>query len=265
MMGDDIKKVLKKYENSWLSLTEQTNIGMSPDELAGYNIGRNLMSKSLPDIEKYATDYPIWRDTADLGMSGSLHYWSVELDRNQVLTLAKQLSLDLAGTGMTDESARALESNLATLSFSGKIGYDPADPTVSVLDGSLSASGTVLADIVTRRDQDGGSIRISNTPDQADIVINYGKKENKYVFDVAVSQDGTEMGKLTGYIEHAGAKFRELSLEGSAQGITVSMRHTVDGDKFTGKLSAVVGTIEWSGTTRDDQLKSLKINGTSPV
>ena len=70
MMTDDIKKVLAKYENTWLSLSEQANIGMTPDELAGYNMGRNILTKSLADIEKYVTDYPILRDTADLGMSG---------------------------------------------------------------------------------------------------------------------------------------------------------------------------------------------------
>lgn len=80
-------------------------------------MGRNILTKSLTDVEKYATDYPIFRDTADLGMSGSLQYWSVELDRAQILALSKQLSLDLAGTGMTDEYTRTLESNLATISF----------------------------------------------------------------------------------------------------------------------------------------------------
>lgn len=55
MMSADVRKVLGKYENSWLSMTQQSNIGMSADELAGYNIAKNLMTKSLPDIEKYAT------------------------------------------------------------------------------------------------------------------------------------------------------------------------------------------------------------------
>ncbi len=73
------------------------------------------------------------------------------------------------------------------------------------------------------------------------------------------------MGKINGYIEHTGAKFQELSLEASAQGMTVTLKHSVDGNKFTGKLSAVLGTIEWSGTTGDETLKSLKITGTSPV
>ncbi len=264
MMSEDIKKVLAKYENTWLSLTEQANIGMNPGELAGYNIGRNIMTKSLTDVEKYATDYPIFRDTADLGMSGSLHYWSVELDRTQVLALAKQVTADLAGTGMTDTESTDLAKNLKTVSFSGKIGFDPVNPKTSVLDGALSVSGALIAEIMMTRREDGGQIRISNSREQLSMEINYGKKENKYVFDATVLQDGSEMGKLTGYIEHTGTKFRELSLEGSAQGITVSMKHTVDGDKFTGKLSAVIGTIEWSGTMGDGQLKSLKINGMAP-
>ncbi len=73
------------------------------------------------------------------------------------------------------------------------------------------------------------------------------------------------MGKLTGYIEEVQGKFHEVSLEVSAQGMTATLRHTVDGDKFFGKLSAVVGTLEWSGTTSDEQITSLKINGTSPM
>ncbi len=51
-------------------------------------------------------------------MSGSLHVWSVELDRANILALAKTLSKDLAGTGMTDEYVQNMEKNLSTVSFS---------------------------------------------------------------------------------------------------------------------------------------------------
>lgn len=46
--------------------------------------------------------------------------------------------------------------------------------------------------------------------------------------------------------------------------MTVSLKHTFEDGKFVGKLSAVVGTIEWSGTTKDSRLMALKINGTAP-
>ncbi len=267
MIPDDTKTILKKYEWAWLNISGYLdNSGsMTSAENFGYNIGRNLMSKSLSDIEKYATTYPIWRDTADLGMSGSLHYWSVELDRPQIVSLIKQLSLDLAGTGMIDTDVQTLESNLATMAFSGKIWFDPQDPRLSVLDGVLSASGKTIANLSIIRGDEGGSVRIDSPENKAMVSMNYGKKDKKYTLDMTLRQNDVEMGKITAYVERDGSRFRELSIEGSAQGITVSLRHTLDGDKFTGKLSAVVGTLEWSGTITGNELKSLKINGTSPV
>jgi hypothetical protein len=56
---------------------------------------------------------------------------------------------------MTTDDIAVLESNLATLSFSGRIGYDPTDPALSTLIGSLGLSGRVLADISIRKDRDG--------------------------------------------------------------------------------------------------------------
>lgn len=86
IMTDDIRAILKKYENTWLSIMDKSQVDMmSSEELMGYNIGKNIFTKSLSDIEKYATDYQIWKDTADLGMSGSLHIWSVELDRTNIV------------------------------------------------------------------------------------------------------------------------------------------------------------------------------------
>lgn len=188
MMSDDIKKVLKKYENNWLSLIEKSSSAMTTKELMEYTIARNLTTKSLSDIEKYLTDYPILRDTADLGMSGSLHFWSVELDRAHILALSKQLTADLAGTGMTDADATALAKNLESLSFSGKMGLDPTNAKVSSLDGVFSASGKVISSISLIKNENNGSIRISSPKSDSEMILNYGKKENRYSFDGALSQ-----------------------------------------------------------------------------
>ena len=72
------------------------------------------------------------------------------------------------------------------------------------------------------------------------------------------------MGKLSGYIDKKDGKFKEFSMDASAQGMTVSLKHVMDGDKFSGKLSAVVGTLEWSGTMNKDRLTGFKINGNAP-
>ncbi len=259
-----IKAIIQKYENTWLDMTEKSVTDMSSEELIGYNIGKNLMTKSLVDIEKYATEYPIWKDIADLGMSGSLHMWRVELDRAHILSLAKTLSEDLTGTGMTDEYAKTLKTKLEGLSFSGKLGFDPKNPKISLLDGTLTASGVLIAEITISKNDIAVSIHIGNSIKKTSIAINYGKKDTKYLIEGSFRQDDIEMGKITGYIEQANGIFHELFLEVSAQGMTVSLKHTVDGGAFTGKLSAVVGTMEWSGVIAWDRLTGLKINGTAP-
>lgn len=249
LIPENMKEILKKYENSWMNLVSKTQADMTTEELMGYNIGKNLVTKSLTDIEKYITEYPIWKDTTDLGMSGSLHYWSVEIDRGNITSLVKKLSLDLAGTGMTTENIKNLEESLALVSFSGKIGFDPANPKVSILDGSLTASGKLISNISIAKDENGGMIRLVNSTEKTDVSVMYGKKDNKYTLNVSVKESDSEIGKMSAYIEKKDGKFHELSLEASAQGMTVSLKHTVDGDKFVGKLSAIVGSIEWSGTT----------------
>lgn len=52
----------------------------------------------------------------------------------------------------------------------------------------------------------------------------------------------------------------------TVEGMTASIEHTVDGEKFNGKLGMIAGTIDWSGTTNKDGLiASLKISGVSPL
>ena len=62
----------------------------------------------LKDIEGYLTDYPIWKSTADLGMSGSLHRFAVTLDQDAVEKLIKKAMLDITGSGMTE----SMEKNM---------------------------------------------------------------------------------------------------------------------------------------------------------
>lgn len=260
-----VKSIIKKYEGRWLNIMGKANTDMSNEELIGYNIGKNIFMKSLTDIEKYITDYPIWKDTADLGMSGSLHIWSVDLDRTNIVALAKKLSLDLAGTWLTDEYTKTLEKNLASVSFSWKLGFDPSNPKVSLLQGTLSVAGKLIAELTVSKGDNNGMIHIENTTEKAALNINYGKKDGKYTFDAIVKQSDIEKGKLTGYIEQKDDKFHEISFEATSQWMTVKMQHTVEGDTFNGKLSAIVGTLEWSGSTANNKLKGLVVNGTMPL
>ncbi len=265
LIPESIKTILKKYENTWLNIAQQAVSEMSGDELMGYTIGKNLLTKSLSDVEKYATDFPIWKNTADLGMSGSIHTWLIELDRANILALSKKLAQDLSGTGMSDEYAKNLESNLAALSFSGKIGFDASNPKFSTIEGTITFSGKLVAEVAMSKNENNGSVSIGNSEEKTTIALNYWKTDTKYSIDGSIRKDSKEMGKMNAYVESKDGKFQELSIEASAQGMTISMKHTMNGDKFVGKLSAIVATIDWSGIVSNDHLMGLKIDWASPL
>jgi hypothetical protein len=264
IIPEELKPIFKKYEKTWLNITENSLSEMSAEELFGYNITKNLLTKSLSDIEKYATDFPIWKNTADLGMSWSLHVWAVELDRANMIALAKKLTQDLAGTWMTDDNIKELETNFSLLSFSWKLGFDPKNPKISSMEGIITLSGQLIGQITVSKDETNTSIQIGNPDKKENIVVSYQKTELKNTFTASINQWGIEMGKILGYVENKDGKFKELSVEASAQGMTASLKHSMDGDKFSGKISAVVGTIEWSWTMNSDRLTWFKINGTAP-
>lgn len=121
LIPTEMQTIIKKYENNWLNMSKGAESEMSAEELMGYNIARNLIGKSLSDVSNYATEYPIWKDTADLGMSGALHMWSIDMNRTNMVELAKKLSLDLAGTGMTTEAISSLEKSLSAITFTGSL------------------------------------------------------------------------------------------------------------------------------------------------
>lgn len=72
-------------------------------------------------MKKYLKDYPIFRSTADLGMSGSVHMWSVELDREKLMALIEKVSLDLSGEAMTDTDKESMKQDLSSLNLVGKM------------------------------------------------------------------------------------------------------------------------------------------------
>jgi hypothetical protein len=213
------------------------------------------MSKSIGDIEKYATTYPIMREIADLGMSGSLHVWSVELDRAHMISLARDLYSDISGTGMTASGVIDLQRAIDTMSWSGRLAFDPSDARSMLLDGALSVSGSVIAQIRLSRTVDTTDIRITNPSNQTTLVVSYQHTDthagDRYSVDAQILIGDREQAKLTGYIDLDGHALRDLSLELTAQGMTASIRHQITGDTFSGSLqAAVAGSLSWSGTTQ---------------
>lgn len=75
------------------------------------------------------------------------------------------------------------------------------------------------------------------------------------------------IGKLVGYIDHTGGKFRELSATVTAGDITGTLRHTQKDDgTFDGAMIAPnVFSITWNGAVKDGALTALKTAGSSPL
>jgi hypothetical protein len=131
-MTPELRTIFTKYNDSWLSWTQaESEAGITdPQELRVMAMTKNLAKMDLETVEKYLTTYPIWKETADLGMSGSLHTYSVELDREQVIILVDTITTDLTGSGLTTDDQSALRAELMDIGLVGTLAFDPLDPTV---------------------------------------------------------------------------------------------------------------------------------------
>ncbi len=80
-------------------------------------------------------------------MSGSLHAFSVELDRDAVVSLVKKATLDITGSGISTEDEVEFRSSLETLSLEGTIAFDPKDAHVMDMQLTVAQSGTLIGNI----------------------------------------------------------------------------------------------------------------------
>jgi hypothetical protein len=131
-----MRTIFANYNDTWLSWTQaEAEAGITdPQELRVMAMTKNLAKMDIATIEKYLTTYPIWKQVADLGMSGSLHVYSVELDREKA-----------------DQSA--LRTELTNIGITGTPAFDPADASIGQTRLTLSSTGGISV----------GTISIDNT------------------------------------------------------------------------------------------------------
>lgn len=87
VLPEDIRKVFDTYNNTWLSWTREDarkslSGTLTPEEEMTLTVTENISKITLENIEQYLTKNPLWQPTADLGMSGALHLWSIDLNRS---------------------------------------------------------------------------------------------------------------------------------------------------------------------------------------
>lgn len=271
LLPEDIRIVLAKYEKTWLSWTrddiKNTLAGATEEEIIANTIIENLSKMTLADVEKYLTKYPILKNTADLGMSGSLHVYSVDLDRESTLSLITKVTEDITGSGVSDADKGDIQDGLASITLSGTVAFDSSNARVAETHLTISESGSSevgTIDAVTNGDK--LQVRLTSAATKAGVELVLAKEENKNTIKLIISEGGAEMGKLVGYIQKSGDKFQELSLDVTAQGMTVSLKHTLKDDgKFEGSLQLpIVGAITWNGTLAGKKLTGFSLRGTTP-
>lgn len=120
-----------------------------------------------------------------------------------------------------------MTTNLDSLVFSGTVGYNPVDPSESELSLAISGTGGVAIGTVRISSKaDTKSIVLTSAQDNTTIAWNYDKAPDRYSSTILLSQDGVEMARVSGYIALDGENMKELSLEATTQGVTVTFKHT---------------------------------------
>ncbi len=163
LLTPEMRTIFAKYNDTWLSWTqaEAEAAITDPQELRVMAMTKNLAKMNLTTVEKYLTTYPIWKQVADLGMSGSLHVYSVELDREQVITLVDTITMDLTGSGLTADDQSALRTELASIGLVGTLGFDPTDANIGQTRLTLSSTGGQAV----------GTISIDNTSTGTQMIL----------------------------------------------------------------------------------------------
>jgi hypothetical protein len=145
-----MREVFEKFDGTWLSWTREDARAeiTDPIELQAMTILENLSKMNKKQVQSYLTDYSILTSTEDMGMSGALHVYKVQLDREKVFALLNTLKLDLSGAEYSNEEQGILRDQLELVNISGTMAFHPentdtAEMYLSLLDQSGSTLGTV--------------------------------------------------------------------------------------------------------------------------
>ena len=216
----EMREAFAKFDGTWLSWTqEDARAGITDaTELQAVELLDNLSALDRDTIEKYLVDYVAWKSTEDLGMSGALHMYRVELDRDNILALMMAIKSDMTGVDFTTDEKTALPEQLALINLTGTMGFHPEDTTVTDITLSLSDdTQTSLGTIVYTTTDTDTRIVITSTDTDIALTYTYSHADDRDDMTLIFTQAGIEMGKAVGYITRTDDEFRELGLDVTAQ------------------------------------------------
>ena len=210
--------LLKKYEGKWLSYTAEDRMkalsGSTEEEQIQIQISEMLSKMILDDVEQYLTKYPIFKQTADLGMSGSLHNYNVELDRTNIIALVDDFTQKATGKPLGEDAKKNISDNLSGMNITGMMSFDPKESRTADFVGNIQASGST---------ETIASFQIHQKP-------NTFSFETKADTNMIVQKDDKRIVRLDSTL--------------TAQGITATLVHTNDKNgSFSGSLNFGIGNL----------------------
>ncbi len=263
LMTPEMATVVKKYEKKWLSMTQSEMMG-EEGAIEENQIAQKLSSLSLGDIEDYLVRYPLWKETQDLGMEGSLHSYEVTLHKENLIALMKDFTKKATGKDMPEADVKSMQDDLAKIEAKGKMSLDPKNPKIAKWNGTvseLSGSGMTVR-VVAEESEKWISLDISGDVGSMNLVYEKGTDMNSMKI---LAKEGTEeFAKLDAKFSKKWGKLTRIdaTFEAPSQGLTITLEHVNNEDRsFEGKLNAWIGNIIWKGKLETTGLTELKITG----
>ena len=88
-------------------------------------ISQAMTKMTLSDVEGYLLKYPLWKEKKNLGMSGGLQSYEVELARENVLAFIEDFSRKAMGKDIAPEAKKELQTSLEAIRIEGVLSFSP--------------------------------------------------------------------------------------------------------------------------------------------
>lgn len=240
--------LMKKYEGKWLSYTAEDRMkalsGATEEERVQFQISEMLSKMTLEDVEQYLTKYPIFKQTADLGMSGSLHNYSVELDHTNILALVDDFTQKATGKPLTPDAKKNISDNLSGMNIIGTMSFDPKESRTADFVGNIQASGSTETIASFQIHQKPNTFSIETKADTNVFSLNVSSLDQKTSLDASLSASGAQIAKWNLIVQKDQSRIARIDSTLTAEGVTATFVHTMDkGGSFSGTLNFGIGNL----------------------
>ncbi len=260
----ELSQIFAKYNKKWISITAEDTFasltGATEQERMQFQVSQMLSQLTLGEIESYLIQYPIWKETKDLGMSGALHQYSVELHRENIIALIEDFTKKATGQSLSEDAKWALRADLDSLSLVGTLAFDPTESRVFVFDWRLSELPDTQQGMAIRFSQEPNTFSLSSEADEVALKIDGYRTTDSQSMNASLTQSGMEVAKWNLITQKEGKRISRIDSTIAWEWLTATFSHEVNKNGwFSGSLNFGVGNLLWAGQIDDQILTSIKL------